>query len=144
MGLGGHMSETTRTLDDLVAALQQGSDVALLDALGAAAVDVHVDHSWVTFEDDARGPAVATLLSGFEDIAVTHVLRTTTTTGATEQVVVSGVHVGRFAGVAPSGTRVRMNVSATAVPGEDGSVITNTHCRFRNSESGKDPLSKIL
>ncbi len=116
------MSETTRTLDDLVAALEAGSGGALLDALGSAAVDVHVDRSWVTFHGDARRPAVATLLSSFEDLAVTHVLRTTTTTGATEQVVVSGVHVGRFAGVDPTGTRVRMNVSATAVPGADGTV----------------------
>ncbi|WP_392544048.1 OmpA family protein [Oryzobacter telluris] len=116
------MSETTRMLDDLVAALTVGSEEALTAALKDAVVEVHVDGSWLTFMGEERRTAAMRLLASFDDIAVTPVLRRATDTMAVQEAVVSGRHVGRFAGVEPSGDRVRINVSATALAVPDGSV----------------------
>lgn len=116
------MSATTRMLDDLAEALVAGNAEDVLGALGDAGIDVHAGDDDLVLRGDDRRLAVMRFLASFDDVAVTPVLRRTSPESAVEEVVVSGRHVGRFAGVDPTGERVRVNVSAAAVAREDGTV----------------------
>lgn len=109
-------------LDDLAGALVAGSAEDALRALGDAALELRAGAHHLTLDGEERRLGVRRLLLSFDDIVVTPVLRRTSTRSAVEEVVVSGRHVGRFAGVDPTGGRVRVNVSARAVAREDGSV----------------------
>lgn len=116
------VSATTRMLDDLAEALVAGNAEDVLGALGDAGIDVHAGDDDLVLRGDDRRLAVMRFLASFDDVAVTPVLRRTSPESAVEEVVVSGRHVGRFAGVDPTGERVRVNVSAAAVAREDGTV----------------------
>jgi len=117
------MTAATDTFKSLTAALASGSleDVlACLEPAGTVVIQIGTQVTTLTGPD--LHAEVQRFLAAFDSLSLTPLSRSLSGDSITEDAVVSGNHVGAWAGIEPSNRRVRFNVRLTAQPARAGAL----------------------
>jgi outer membrane protein OmpA-like peptidoglycan-associated protein len=123
LGNGGEMNDPGPALKHLGAALDAGDREAVMACFAAdATVDVIAGDKRMSFSSKGIRDAIDSLLTGFDRITFTPTTRLVSEARVVEEAVLSGDHMGSFAGAAPTQSRVHVNVKLTATADGDSNL----------------------
>lgn len=117
------MNDPRGTLEQFGTALQAGDREAVMSCFAPdATLGLTTGNDRFTLTGSEIGEAMDALLTGFDDLRLTPTSRRVSKERVVEESVLSGDHKGVFAGVEPTGRRVRINVLMSATWGPDSTL----------------------
>ena len=143
------MTEMAEVLESFGAAVESGSADKVMACVGDAHLDLVLDGEPLAIAGAQRRRALEALLSGFEDLAVRPVSRAVSGSVVRQDTVVSGRHVGTFAGAPPTGQRVHVNVRLVATAGPSGAldrltVEPDVRALFAQTTDSRDAMGTAM
>jgi outer membrane protein OmpA-like peptidoglycan-associated protein len=117
------MNDPRGTLERFGAAVQAGDREAVMSCFAPdATLGLTIGNDRFTLTGSEIGEALDALLTGFDNLRLTPTSRRVSKERVVEESVLSGDHKGVFAGVEPTGRRVRINVLMSATWGPDSTL----------------------